>query len=411
MLQSLCDDLKNKLKTNPSLENNIIKILDDCKNTIYYDSISKDLSWCILFLNQDKKVMKIYEILKYDPAKVKSIILGQFKIPDTAYMWGNPYYLILLLLIVYGLQTKNDIITENSLILILTKIWNGRLKHYFPKFCDPDVMRYVISNLSKRQHFKKYKSPIELIINRMCPKLLDKYGQHIAVNPLEIKRLFDQSWNRMYEYFIQDKRLNLKTGSKEVFGGIVTKYNDAYKKGLRLSVKKAQQDAEEIDSIEMYNSSEHNDIIENITNTIIMDITPKYDRKFIDFLMSQSNISNAAVSILTKSIHNINYYDQIREIIELIFSILKITDRYLICSPDFLSNNIKSKIISSKHTPLVMKLKLIADEIVKDIFENNIPERKWEDFLSPIQGQFRKIVIYTIAYNIQKNICSNVQIG
>lgn len=396
-------------KADPRLERSIQLELEKLVRMTYQDSITQKTGWCMLLKVPHLAVINLFKKLTLDEKTIKRMFLDQFNIPGDPFMWGNSYYHILLLLVLYGVKYGNDSMAKNAEILVLLKLWNGRRSHLIP-YCDPDTMRYVVANLSGRSYFKKFDSPMTLLMSHFAPTLLKKYGSQMRLNSDVIKRFFDQSFGRLRQLFIQDRAPDLKSGIVKARAGIATLYFAAKDKGYKLSSSKMRSNLDDdFDVVDFYSSGEFDEIIESITNYIIINIQPKYDKSVIDFIHNQSHVNKNIINLLLTSMHSVKYQKHIQEILELFLRQLQVNDKFDVCIPDFLSNVVKRKVVASKHSPVVMQFKTLIGDLTEKIFDDKINYARYCEYSDPIRGQLRKIIIYGIAYNLQKFICSKVQ--
>jgi len=396
-------------KADPRLERSVQLELEKLVRLTYQDSITQKIGWCMRLKVPHSAVLKFFKKLKLDDTTIKRMFLDRFNIPGDPFMWGNTYYHILLLLVLYGVKYGNDSMAKHAEILILLKLWNGRRSKHIP-YCDPDTMRYVVANLSGRSYFKKFDSPMTLLMSHFAPTLLKTYGNQMKMNSDVIKRFFDQSYNRLRQLFIQDRAPDLETGGIKARGGIATLYFAAKEKGYKLSSSKMRSNLDEdFDVIDFYSSGEFDEIIESITNYIIVNINPKYDKQVINFIHEQSHVNTKVIILLLTAMHSVKYQKHIQEILELFLRQLQINNKFDVCVPDFLSNTVKRKVVASKHSPVVMQFKTLVGDLTEKIFDDKIPYARYGGYSDPIRGQLRKVIIYGIAYNLQKFICSKVQ--
>jgi len=405
-------ELEKSFKNDPKLENAIKFELGNLVRKIYSESINQQTGWCMTFKIPDVAVLNLISKVNIDQQKLKTSFMSCWNIPTNIkiYMATNVYYHILLLFIVYGIRYRNDAIVKSSMILILCKIWNGRRQLYIPH-CNPDVMRYVVANLSGKYWARKHDSPMLMIMNHYVPTLLKKYADDVKKDSSKTKRLWDQCWGRIRQIFISDMSPDIKTGQSTGKSGLGPLYFNAIKDGLSISTPKIKSGMgdDEVSSnmIDQYTSHSHEELIDNITNYIIMNVRPKYDQFFINFVNKVTTARTMQITLILNSIHSIKYSNYIRDILELMFKQINISDKAQICNQSFLNEVIKKKIISSKHSKTINQLKNITDLLLEKIFKDKIAYRDYAEYSNPQRGKLRQITFYGFAYNIQKHICSS----
>jgi len=77
----------------------------------------------------------------------------------------------------------------------------------------------------------------------------------------------------------------------------------------------------------------------------------------------------------------------------------------IICSDSFYSV-VKRMIVSSKHNSEVNQIKAVVDNVLTTVFSTNfsVPS-DYNAWSKMSKAQFRKIIIYCIAYNISRSVC------
>jgi hypothetical protein len=362
-------------------------------------------NFCMKFNLPKNEVLGIFdEVDSFSRDEVTYAFVKQWEVPSGTFMYSDLYYHNLLLLIAHGIKAKNKALTEAAETLMLIKLWNGRSIGSI-KFCDPDVMQYVITQmLNNKSLAKKYANPFEMIINHFVPTLLKKYSPNILRDSSQTKILFNQSFNRLRQIFRSDSIPDKATGQARYRSGLQPLYFKAKEQGFKFSTMGTGDSEAGVG--DMLSSSGMDEQIENVTNFIVMNISPNYEKSFLEFVNSESTIKLSTIEKVIKSIHTHRYIDEIREIVELTFSRLSDTPKPKFCSPNFMSDVIKKKIISSKHTSDVIQLKQIVDSLLGKILEDKLDKQFSYNIWSNTQkSQWRRIIIYAIGYNIQRQVC------
>jgi hypothetical protein len=76
-----------------------------------------------------------------------------------------------------------------------------------------------------------------------------------------------------------------------------------------------------------------------------------------------------------------------------------------ICNPNFFKD-IQSKVISSKHNPDVTRIKDICDKLLIDIMKTKFSKPyDYMSYSATNRAQLKRVIVYGIAYNIQKYKC------
>ena len=163
LLKKLIDEVTQKIKENDLVEKHLFSI----ESNVYRETLNKisEEGFCAPFKVPEKEVLALYDILSLDKNKVKKAFKEAFNWPENAYMYGNPYYHILLLLVLAFRKLNKIKASKIALFLILTRLWNG-IKYKYIKYCNKNVMDYVLTKMiSKRHLVSKFRDPLDLIVN------------------------------------------------------------------------------------------------------------------------------------------------------------------------------------------------------------------------------------------------------
>jgi hypothetical protein len=398
-LQKYVDDNNKEKQFTVQLEKLVRKVRLDAVGEF-------NKGFCMKFNVPKNEIIGIFgEVDSFGNDEINAAFIKQWEIPGVTFMYSDQYYHNLLLLINHGIKGKNKQLTEAAQLLMMIKLWNGRSIGSI-KFCDPDVMQYVTTQMMNRKSLpNKYPNPFEMIVTHFVPTLLKKYSPNILRDSSQTKILFNQSFNRLRQLFRSDAIPDKATGAPRYRSGLQPLYFKAKEQGFRFSTMSATtgEDASITDAL---TSSGIEEQIESVTNYIIMNISPNYDKKFLDFVNDESTIKIGNIEKVIKAIHSHKYIDEVREIVELTFSRLGDTPKQKFCSPGFMKDVIKKKIISSKHTSDVIQLKGIADSLLEKILADKLDKQFSYNIWSNTQkSQWRRIIVYAIGYNIQKQVC------
>jgi hypothetical protein len=375
------------------------------------DSVGEfNKGFCMRFNIPTNEVLAVFDAVdSFGREEINSAFISQWEIPSGTHMYSDQYYHNLLLLINYGMIAKNEPLTKAAQTLMMIKLWNGRSIGSI-RWCDPDVMQYVTSQMMNRKSLPhKHPNPFEMIINHFVPTILTKYTSYVVRDSSQTKTLFNQSFNRLRQLFRSDSIPDPASGKPRYRSGLQPLYFKAKEQGLKFSTMRANPTDGEGPAVgDMLSSSGFDEQIENVTNYIIMNISPNYDKDFLEFVNKESTIKLASIEKIIKSLHSHKYADHVREVVELTFSRLSDTGKSKFCSPNFLTDIIKKRIISSKHTRDVIQLKKIIDDLLVEILDDQFEShQKYKVWSNTQKSQWRRVIIYAIGYNIQKQICFN----
>jgi len=399
------EQMNNTLGNDRNLEHQLFSELSRIVSTAYSQAMANaDESYCFKFSLPITAVNKLYTLIKLDQSAVSKAFQSDWKYPSSAMMYNDPYYHILLLLIYYGLKNKNALIAEHALTILLMKIWNGRKAKYL-KYCDKNVMNYVVTHMVNNKHLiAKYSTPMYLIKEYFVPTLLQKYSSEILRNPLKLKQLFMQTWVRINQMFVSNMRENMTTGVKEAQGGILPLYMKAKQENLSLSTQTVSStDEEEEPGFDQYASLHNRDEIVTTTTDYITMNKPSYSPAIISEINNKTKVSVKIIESMLAAMHDHKYYDLIHAILTIILSRTNIVEKGDICKPEFLVQ-VRKNIISSKNTPDIVNLQKLLNKLVVDIFKEKLNINF--NLYSNVQHiQIRNVMIYGLIYNLRKFNC------
>ena len=411
-IEKLLQHIDTLIETDPTLLRKLTLDLSKITRQVYAHAIADTHGYCMRFKIFESQVFDLLTNVKLTTEQVKQAFIIDWEVPPTAYMVCNVYYHILLLFVILGIRKKIDSMQKDALALVLIKLWNGRLIRFI-RYCNADVMRYVIANLNGKYNARKHDTPMTMILQHSVPTLLQKYGPGIAMDCKKTKTLFDQGWVRFNQTFISRKVVDLDTGIKKGKSGLAPLYYDAYERNLKISTPGSNVDAlnsdNDVSHSEHYSINDNDEVISQLVNYIVMNFNAitSYDDEFLRFINLTTMVNSKSIEILLGGMHNIKYSDYIREIVELMFKQLGQIGNSEICSPAFINETIKKKFISSKHSPIITQLKNMVDILLEKIFDDVVVYYKYSSYSAPRRGHLRKVIFYGIAYNMQKFICKS----
>lgn len=405
-IDALIDSMNSKFKEDPTLENKVRMKLKKVVHGTYSDAIAQTTGYCMTLKVFESEVLSINALLGFNvQTDIKNSFVEQWDVPANAYMVGNPYYHTLILLVIYGLRSNKTDICENATYLILTKIWNGRRTHYIP-YCNADIMRYAISQLSGKYLARSYDSPISLVMKHFTPSLLKTYGEEIKRDSTRSKRFFDQCYGRLRQVFVQNMAPDIKTGKSKARSGLAVAYYNSHEQGLKISKPQISTgDDGVVDQTEFYSSSDYDQIIDNLTHYITVNSHPTYPEQFLTFLRNESTVNVESIKMILNTMHNTKYYDFIRDILQLSLKQLQIQNRSEVCAPNFLTQTIRQRLISSKHAVNIVRLKKVVDLLLQSIYAAEFSYVDYTSYSAPRQTHLRKIILYSIGFNMQRYLC------
>jgi len=391
-------------QANPNLRAKLHGELSKLISTTYSQAMNSDEGYCYKFTIPTTAVMNLFTLLQLDPKVVGKAFQADWKFPNNANMYNDSYYQVLLLLVYYGIKKNDDQLINNSLFLLLQKLWNGR-KYAYIKYCDKRVMNYVVSYLVNKKHnVTKFDSPLSLLKDYYIPTLMKKYRPEITRDVYRLRQLFMQSWARIDQLFIFNPVLDADTGEKRAQGGLLPLYMKAKENGLYLTTPTIMKnDGDEV-GFDQYSTVHNRDeIVTSTADYISMNSKDQYPSSFVSNVNKVTKVSSKVIETMLTSIHNHKNYDLVHDSLSIILSRTNVVDKNDICSKDFMVN-VKRNIVSSKNTDEIRKLQKLLNDLSTKIFKENLM-LDFNNYGKAQQMQICNVVLYGLIYNLKKHNC------
>lgn len=407
-VSSIYDQLDQNIQADPTLLTKLHNELSRMTSAAYQQAMTSDEGYCFKFTLPTTAVFGLYTLLKLDRLVVGKAFQTDWKYPNHAVMYNDPYYHILLLITYYGIRHNNDQLINNALFLLLQKLWNGR-KYAYIKYCDKRVMNYLVNHMVNKKHnVSKFDSPLALMKDYFVPTLMKKYRPEIAKDVYRLRQLFMQAWARIDQMFVFNPVIDIKTGKKRAQGGLLPMYMKAKEEGLYQSTPTIiKGDSEEDPDFDQYSTIHNRDnIVTSTVDFITMNSKSVYPKSFIDEVNKTTKVSIKVIEQMLVALHNHKNYDLIHDALTVILSRTKVVDKNDICNKEFASN-VKKNIISSKNTEDIRKLQKILNMIGSKIFTEAL-HLDLNNYGKAQQMQILNVVLYGLIYNLQRHNCQNL---
>lgn len=403
-IKDIISDVSEKFKNTPTLEKEIQQGLIAAVSQLYHASLNNTEGYCIKFQLPLSSVNGIYRKFKYTPGEIEPAFRNDWAYPKNAHMYSDSYYQMLLLIMYIGFMHNNKSLINNSLLLILIKLWNGRRQEFIP-YCNPNVMRYVITNmLNNKFHASKYDTPLALLANYFVPSLLKKYEDVVKSDPSKLKVIFSQAYTRIFQLFYQQPKINPVTGKKESTSGLAALYYKATEEGAssRNSAMAADKETGEISFDQYGSSSIIDEVVNSVTDYIVLNKQTSYPEGFVRQINRLTHVSAKVINQLAVDLHSPKYHDYLIDLLTLILGRLGIKVKNEICSAQFILD-IKKKIISSKNNADSKRIVSIVDILLDKLFKD--AGLSYSKYSTVQRIQIRTVIIHIVVFNLKKVVC------
>jgi len=391
-IDALAERIIKDIKQNDIISKKLFKLAQE----VYTDALKKvDLEgYCMRFNIPEKEVVSLLDDLNITEEELKEAFNKDLGFPKNAYMYGNPYYQLLLLLLYVYTKLHRTKEAKAALFLILTKMWNG-LKYKYIKYCKKEVMDYVINRLvNKRFLAYKYKNPLELIVNYFVETIYKKYSKEILQDIDRLRILFNQCWNRLNQLFSSQRK-----------NGLAHLYYKAYEEGLAYGKTMSNVEGEDEEVLSAAELESKNarlfEIIKNTIQSILFDTNKEYPENFVNFTILKTRLRRQLVEDIYKELHNIEYRDKLEDALAMILQTTNIENIQTLCSKD-IYDKLEKKLIISKNTKLADEFKKICYEILDKLFLK-LKNKSFEKVIH--KAVYYRLLLFFLLYHLQKVIC------
>ena len=363
---------KGSFQELPETFNMMIQRLDD--NPILLSKINKLLRELIIRLgkeagnmeevfteavpipkNIDKELMKLLGVTSDQLRKAGDTIGFSFQ----NRMLTEPYYIILSFLYYYGTLDKDsanknsqDFLRHASLILILVRIYRGRISRFFKQGADSTTVKYVMEKKLKKNNIAVVcPNTFEAIYKIWTPRLDTKYKDTINAHPAHDRRgmvsLMKAARTRLHQAYF----------------GLAKHHYDAFYAGIKTGNYQNDEFAE----------TQKLTIIQKVVDKIYTNITymnnpvSEEDKQHI---RNDLKLSIETVHKFEAFIKNHTNGDETRRVLELILLLINISNESDLANLKVVET--AEKIAASRSRENSQELKDLIDQIIKLIFGKDI---------------------------------------
>lgn len=351
------------------------------------------------FLNTSQNPTFLKNLLKIYGISENQLIKGFYKLGFDKKLNPNPvytctYYQSLILAYWLGLENGDKDLRFFAMVLIISRVFNGRLKKYFPNGpngCDEEIANYILNNkLNNNSMFKKYRSPTLLVLQYLAPQLDDKYGPEIIKDPLNekkgLKLLITQSYNRV----------------NQMFKSAATHYYQAYQDGKRESLNSTLHTFDDGNKVEKYEGFDS--LVDKLSDKISKGLifrSKELNDKNKSILKEKFSISEKVYKDIVNFLHSDDDTEIVKEYYEYLLKALKRTEIDELCNTHILYTT--NELVGSKGRDKgIVNLKEKTDNLIKNIF-NKI---KFTQQLNTQLIKLRKIFIALSILKLKEQLCN-----
>lgn len=316
-------------------------------------------TFCDRFQVPDRLPNLILELYGLNAKELK-VVMRKIGFDERHRQYDSTYYQVFCVSYLVGLDFDDENIRKLSLLMIAVRIWNGRKFKGFPKYCDPDIARYVLNYVLKGNHtLKKAGSAFEYIDGYNIPHVDKKYSPTIA-NNLDhdtegLRKLIETEYSRFVQLFRSIKNAYYNThreGKKEITSD---KYGQQY------------GDGDMVESKESFSSNIER-LIDKIEKNSMLKKNVLIKPDAIKMLKDKFNISEDGIRKINTWIEDDENDGELRYFYELVFTAMKLKGESDLCQYDAAA--LAYRVTSAKKDPNLLKAKEVLDHVLQEVLQN-----------------------------------------
>jgi len=308
---------------------------------------------------------------------------------------SDPYYQTLLLVYLIGLLKNDFVLRVSALILISARMWNGMVKKFFPRGCDPDIARYVQNYLIKNNSpYKRYGSPFAFITDYLAIRIDKTYSTYVMQNAADPK-------NGLKKIIT-----SIQPSLQSLFQGTLTKhYYYAYEHGLKETSVSTHNNAYDSggDMVETRETFKNllDQMIDKFEKNMILANNVLLNSDTKAALKSKFALSDNAIKKLNEWFNDESNQEDLKMLAEYLIQGLHPNSEEEFCN--YSIDTLINQIGNAKKNMYFLKIKEYRKLIAKAIFGPNI-----ENMNSQTYYRILNIVNYSIVIYIKKLICKKI---
>ena len=380
---------------------------------IPYETIANFYKKKLGFSDQELKELGVILFQIGHPSDIiKSAKTGTEK-KATETMYADPYYVFNILLIISLIEKYKETndkkylsLAQIPVFLIQTKLWNGRIKEYFVRGCNPEVMLCVIKKLTKKSLVKHFDNPLELISRYFTPTVFAKYIKECHLLEKRdlidcVQRLFKQSWNRIKQIFSTSNR---GSDDESFRFGLAIRYYKAIESGECKTAQGNTED-EELTILQMKTTDVVvSELAEKIKHFIMITEINEIPEEIFNLIYKKTKIRKELLRRLPEKIKDPEIVVMLDDVIAIMLRRLELhRRRNIICSPQFYIY--VDKMIQSKNNQEINYYK----EILAEIAKNFVGKERFESVSDVTKIMLLRAINYIIAFYVQEYICNHYE--
>jgi hypothetical protein len=342
----------------PQLLMKLKQLLSIDAQKIMQDSINHS-SFCDRFQTPQRLPNQLLELYG-TTAKELKVAMRKIGFDERNDMYDSSYYQSFCVAYLIGLEFGDENIRKLALLMIAIRVWNGRKFKAFPKYCDPDIARYVLNYVLRGNHtLKKAGSAFEYIDGFNIPHIDKAYKDSIADNLNDdrkgLRKLIETEYSRFSQLFRSMRIAYYNThaeGKKEITSD---KYGQQY------------GDGDMVESKESFTSNIER-IIDKIEKNSMLKKNVIIKPESVKLLKERFNISEDGIRKINNWIEDDENSDELRYFYELVFTAMKVRTETDICQFDVVT--LAYKVTAAKKDKNLLKAKEVLDHVLKEVLSS-----------------------------------------
>jgi len=337
----------------------------------YYPSLKKNYYELLHICNLSEKDIKEFtkNLYKNTPA-------SKWKLPN------DPITNFLIFIMYYFLKKKDQISFMYTMTYFCIRYYtNLMIKHI--KYCNPDVFRYTLQNMSKINLFIR-EGTIPNGLYYLSNEMTKKYK----------KDILDKNTDKILK-FITECRHRISQSVKS----FSESYYKAKKDGSYIKTQEEEINNDD-DSFQIQHQERSSKVIEQLVKNIT--IYKVIDQKALKEAKTITKININLANVITDKLCNIKYSDNIRNILQLFVKDLKEVKQ--LCGKDFYK--IMKSLMSIKRTiPGKNYFKTQVNLLLQKILEEVNYIKEYEKLANQTKFLINSYLAYYITLSFRNHVC------
>ena len=296
-------------------------------------------------------------------------------------LWRMPDHNLMMLIMHIFLKHKKRDGYEAAMLYYMIRQYSHLIQKHI-KYCNIDIFRYVLENITKTHLFAREKTIGNSLIH-LSKELQKKFTNDIA--KWDVDKLID---------FISVSRHRISQSVKS----FAEHYYRAHKQGTRLGTQDEPSEDDEF-MTQIVTMEKGKKIIDNTVKKLTM--YKVIDRKALDEAKRLTKIKVSIADVLAKNLRDLRHADNIKRILQLFVKDMRTTSE--MCGKDYYKY--VKKLMSLKRTRSKVYFKQQVNVLVRKILKENDMLDVYNSYTPQTQFIINSFLAFYLTMIMRNSIC------